>query len=115
MLLIIINKEYYMTTKERAYLKGLAMNLDAIFQVGKGRVTPQNTAAIEEALEANELIKISVLNNCLEDPKEIAQTIAERTNSQVVQVIGKKIVLYRKSKTKPKIEFPKSGKGKPAK
>lgn len=94
-----------MNSKQRAYLKGLAMKLDPIFQVGKGRISPQLTLAIDEALEANELIKISVLNNCLEDPKEIATTLSGRTGSEVVQVIGKKIILYRASKTKKKIDI----------
>ena len=97
-----------MTSKQRAYLKGLAMTMDPILQLGKGRLTPENTAAVEEALAARELIKISVLQNCLEDPKEMAQVLAERTHSQVVQVIGKKIVLYREGKKeKKKIELPK--------
>ena len=97
-----------MTTKQRAYLKGLAMNLDPIFQIGKNSMTPEVTKAIQEALDARELIKISVLQNCLEDPKEMAQVLAERTHSQVVQVIGKKIVLYREGKKeKKKIELPK--------
>ena len=62
--------------------------------------------AIAEALEARELIKISVLNNCADDPREIAQMVAERTRSQVVQVIGKKIVLYKESKDNKKIILP---------
>ena len=77
-----------------------------IFQLGKNSLTPENTKAIAEALEARELIKISVLNNCADDPKEIAQTVAERTRSQVVQVIGKKIVLYKESKENKKIILP---------
>ena len=56
-----------MTTKQRAYLKGLAMNLDPIFQIGKSSVTPELTAAVAEALEARELIKLSILKNCLDD------------------------------------------------
>ena len=56
----------------------------------------------DDALEARELIKISVLQNCLDDPKEIAAVVAERTRSQVVQVIGKKIVLYREGKKEKK-------------
>ena len=79
-----------MTTKQRAYLKGLAMTMDPIFQVGKASMNPGLTEAIAEALEARELIKISVLKNCMDDPREIAETLAERTQSQVVQVIGKK-------------------------
>ena len=97
-----------MTSKQRAYLKSLAMKMDAIIQLGNGGLTPENTKAVDEALAARELIKISVLQNCLEDPKEMAQVLAERTHSQVVQVIGKKIVLYREGKKeKKKIELPK--------
>ena len=91
-----------MTTKQRAYLKGLAMNLDPIFQIGKSSLTPELTQAVLEALEARELIKISVLKNCLDDSRELGQTLAERTNSEVVQVIGKKIVLYKQEKEKKK-------------
>ena len=96
-----------MTTKQRAYLKGLAMTMDPIFQVGKSSMTPGLTEAISEALEARELVKISVLKNCADDPRELAEIIAERTRSQVVQVIGKKIVLYREGKDdKKKINLP---------
>ncbi len=96
-----------MTTKQRAYLKGLAMTMDPIFQIGKNSMTPELTKAIDEALEARELIKVSVLKNCMDDPRALAQTLAERTHSQVVQMIGKKIVLYREGKNKnKKIELP---------
>ena len=97
-----------MTTKQRAYLKSLAMNLDPVLQIGKSSVTPELTAAVSEALEARELIKISVLKNCLDDGKDMAQMLAERTHSQVVQVIGKKIVLYKQAKDekKRKINLP---------
>ena len=81
-----------MTTKQRAYLKSLAMTMEPIFQVGKNSITPELVGAVSEALAARELIKISVLKNCADDPKELAQILAERTRSQVVQVIGKKIV-----------------------
>lgn len=95
-----------MTSKQRAYLKGLAMTTEPIFQVGKASLTPELLEAIREALEARELIKISVLKNCADDPREIATVMAERTQSEVVQVIGKKIVLYRESKNKKKIVLP---------
>lgn len=95
-----------MTSKQRAYLKGLAMNMDPIFQIGKSSLTPEVTEAVAEALEARELIKISVLKNCIDDPRSIAQVMAERTKSEVVQVIGKKIVLYKESKNKKKIQLP---------
>ena len=98
-----------MTSKQRAYLKGLAMTMDPIFQIGKNSLTPEFTKAVQEALEARELIKISVLQNCLDDPKELAAMIADRTRSQVVQVIGKKIVLYKEGKDdKKKIILPKA-------
>ena len=96
-----------MTSKQRSYLKGLAMNIEPIFQIGKSSLTPEFTESIMEALEARELIKISVLKNCMDEPKELAQVLAERTHSDVVQVIGKKIVLYKESKNKKKIELPK--------
>lgn len=96
-----------MTSKQRSYLKSLAMSKDSIFQIGKASLTPEFTESIIEALEARELIKISVLKNCLDEPKELADILAERTHSEVVQVIGKKIVLYKESKNKKKIELPK--------
>jgi len=99
--------EKNMTSKQRAYLKGLAMNIEPIFQIGKSSLTPEVTEAVGEAFNTRELIKIAVLKNCLDDPKTIAQTLAERTRSQVVQVIGKKIVLYKESKDHKKIELPK--------
>lgn len=96
-----------MTSKQRAYLKSLAMKTEPILQLGKGGVTPENTASVEEALAARELIKISILQNCMEDPRQMAETLAERTHSQVVQVIGRKIVLYREGKNeKKKITLP---------
>lgn len=85
-----------MTSKQRAYLKSLAMKITPILQIGKSSVTPELISAVDEALEARELIKMHILKNCFDDPKEIAQVIAERTRSEVVQVIGKKVVLYRR-------------------
>jgi len=94
-----------MTTKQRAYLKSLAMNIEPVYQIGKASITPEFTKGITEVLEARELIKISVLKNCADDPKELAVILSERTGSQVVQVIGKKIVLYKESKNNKKIEL----------
>ena len=96
-----------MTTKQREYLKSLAMTMDPIFQIGKNSMTPELTKAVEEALNARELIKVSVLKNCADDPRALAEILEERTKSQVVQVIGKKIVLYKEGKDKNKrIELP---------
>ena len=91
-----------MTSKQRAYLKSLAMTMDDIFQIGKSSVTPELTAAVSEALASRELIKLHVLQNCDGDIREMANTLAE-----VVQVIGKKIVLYKEGKDdKKKIILP---------
>ncbi len=97
-----------MTSRQRAYLKGLAMILEPCFQLGKSSLTPEYTAAIAECFNKNELIKISVLKNCADDPREIADMLAERTHSEVVQVIGKKIVLYKENKDHKKIELPRT-------
>ncbi len=94
-----------MTSKERAYLKGIAMNMDPILHIGKSTVTPEITQAVHEALEARELIKINVLKNCFDDPRSIAERLAERTNSQVVQVIGRRIVLYKQAKEPGKRKY----------
>lgn len=94
------------TSKQRAYLKSLASTIDPIFQIGKGGLTPEVTEAVSEAFNKRELIKIAVLKNCFDDPGEIAQMLADRTHSKVVQVIGKKIVLYKESKDHKKIQIP---------
>lgn len=95
-----------MTSKQRSYLKSMASTMNPLFQIGKASLTPEVIIAIDEALEKRELIKINVLKNCMDDPNAIAAAIGERTHSEVVQVIGKKMVFYRPAK-KPKIELPK--------
>jgi RNA-binding protein len=100
-----------LTSKQRAYLKSLAMDLDPIILLGKASLTTENERNVDEALAKRELIKVGVLKNCDDDPREIAETLAEHTRSEVVQVIGKKIVLYRQGKDKNrKIELPKARK-----
>ena len=96
-----------MTSKQRSYLKGLAMNIEPVFQIGKSCLTPEVTEAVREAFNTRELIKIAVLKNCMDDQKMMAAALADRTGSQVVQVIGKKIVLYKESKEHKKIELPR--------
>ena len=91
-----------LTSKQRAYLGSEASTMNAIFQIGKASLTPELINGLDEALEKRELIKISVLKNCADDPKELARILAERTGSQVVQVIGKKIVLYKLNPEKEK-------------
>ena len=98
-----------MTSTQRSYLMKLASSIDPIFQIGKSSVTPELAAAVEEALEARELIKLHVLKNCFEDGRALANQLAEATYAEVVQVIGKKIVLYREARDpkKRKIVLPK--------
>lgn len=96
-----------MTSKQRSYLKGLAMNIEPIVQIGKGSVTPELIEAVAECFNTHELIKLTVLKNCLDDPRAIAEMIGERTHSQVVQVIGRKIILYKPDRKNPKIVLPK--------
>ncbi len=96
-----------MTSKQRAYLKRLASSINPIFQIGKASLTPEMVTAVDEALEKRELIKLSVLKNCFDDPNELADTLAGRTSSQVVHVIGKKIILYRPAKKNSHIQLPK--------
>lgn len=85
---------------------GLAMTITPIFHIGKAGLTPELTEGVREALDARELIKVGVLKNCFDDPKELALTLSERTHSEVVQVVGKKIVLYKKAKNNSKIVLP---------
>lgn len=85
------------------------MKLDPIFHIGKASITPEVTEAVREAIDVRELIKIAVLKNCNDDSRELATILAERTGAQVVQIIGKKIVLYKPAKDpkKRKVELPK--------
>lgn len=95
-----------LTSKQRAYLRKQANPITAIMQIGKQGAAKELCAAIEEALEARELIKVSVLNNCETPARELAEEIVRQTRAECVQVIGKKIVLYRRSAANPVIELP---------
>ena len=95
-----------MTSKQRAYLMSQASNMDPIFQIGKASLTPEIITALDEALEKRELIKVSVLKNCIDDPREIATVIGERTRSEVIKVIGKKMIFFRQAKKNSKYNLP---------
>ncbi|EUJ35446.1 ribosome assembly RNA-binding protein YhbY [Brochothrix campestris] len=95
-----------LTGKQKRFLRSEAHHLTPIFQIGKGGVNSNMTRQIKEALEVRELIKISVLQNSDEVPAEVAQILTRKTKSLLVQVIGKTIILYRTSKTDPKIKLP---------
>lgn len=94
------------TSKQRAYLRGLAQNLTPIFQIGKNGINDNQIEQISNALEARELIKTTLLDSTPDNKHSIANELAEKTNSDVVQIIGKKITLYRRSEKTPKIELP---------
>lgn len=86
-----------LTSKQRSYLRGLANTIDPIFQVGKGGIGDNLVKQFNDALEARELIKATVLRNAEADAREIGEEIAERTGADVVQVIGSRFVLYKES------------------
>lgn len=96
-----------MTSKQRAYLRGLANNIDAIFQIGKGGISNNLISQLSDALEARELIKVSVLETAPANAKLLGNEIAETTNSILVQTVGNKITLYRPRKKDSKIVLPK--------
>lgn len=93
------------TSKQRAYLRKLANPLDTVFQVGKGGISDDMLKGISDALEARELIKLRVLENCDYSPKEAAAEISEKLACEVVCVVGSRFVLYRESKKNKKIEL----------
>lgn len=95
-----------LTGKETRYLRSLAHNLNPIFQVGKGGVNDHLIKHIEEALEVRELIKITVLNNSGEDRHAVGAELAAKAKAELVQVIGKIVVLYKESRDQKKIELP---------
>lgn len=88
------------TSKERSKLRSIAQTIQPIGQVGKGGISENMVKSFSDALEARELIKISVLNNTDESARDIAISLEQLLNAQTVEVIGKKIVLYRRSNRK---------------
>ena len=94
-----------LTSKQRSYLRSLANNITPIFQIGKGGLEENVLKQIDVALEARELIKLKILNNCDIEMREASDVICEALSCEGVQIIGKKLVLYRKSVEKPRIEL----------
>jgi RNA-binding protein len=95
-----------LTGKQKRFLRSKAHHLDPIFQVGKGGVNENMVKQVAEALEARELFKISVLQNCEEDKNDVAQQLAQGTDAEIVQIIGSTIVLYKESVEKKQITLP---------
>ena len=94
-----------LTSKQRAFLRGLANRFPALYQVGKDGITENMVQQFVDALEANELIKIHVLDNALANTRVVAEEAASKTKAEVVQVIGIKFILYKRSVNKPTIEL----------
>lgn len=99
-----------MTSKQRAYLRGLANKLPAKYQIGKAGLDNPFIDQIRAGLEANELIKVHVLENSGEDTREVCHTLCDMINAEPVQVIGNRFVIYKESRENKKIELPKSKK-----
>ncbi|MFD1018831.1 ribosome assembly RNA-binding protein YhbY [Thalassobacillus hwangdonensis] len=95
-----------LTGKQKRFLRSEAHHLNPIFQVGKTGVNENMIAQIDEALEKRELIKVSVLQNCMEDKNEVAKELAEGARAELVQVIGNTIVLYKESEENKQINLP---------
>lgn len=99
-----------LTSKQRAYLRSLAMNEDTIIIIGKGGITENVITQVRDALKARELVKGKVLENSLLSSREACEALAELCKAQQVQSIGSKFVLYKRNETDPRIELPKSKK-----
>ena len=95
-----------LTSKQKSYLKSIGSTLDPIVQIGKSGISESVIAGANDALAARELIKVRVLQNSLVEPKEGILQLADQTNSQLVQVIGRNGLLYKRNPEKPKIELP---------
>ncbi len=94
-----------LTSKQRAKLKSIAMTEDTILQVGKNGIIDTLVTQVEDALKARELIKMKVQDGCMITPAEAANELAEKTKSEVVQVIGSKFVLFKRNAQKPRIDL----------
>lgn len=99
-----------LTGKQKRFLRAEAHHLTPIFQVGKGGVNEHMLLQINDALEARELIKIRILDNCEEEKHEVAEELARGTRSELVQLIGLTVVLYKESRNNKKIVLPKAEK-----
>lgn len=90
-----------LTSKQRATLRGYANQMETILQIGKNGVTETVVRQVEDALKAREMIKLRVLENSLLTAREAAAQLAEETGADVVQVIGTRLVLYKRNPKDP--------------
>ena len=91
-------KSYIADSKMRARIRSAAQSIDPVLSIGKNALTPEFTHSVEEYMEKHEIMKINVLKNCDEDLRELGNTIAERSNTELVLIIGRKIVLHNPAK-----------------
>ncbi len=96
-----------LTGKQKSFLRSMGMNVDPVMNIGKEGLTPTVVQAAREAIKKRELIKVRVLQNCEEEPEDILVMLADRADSELVQVIGRNGLLYRRNPEKMKIELPK--------
>lgn len=94
------------TSKQRAYLRSLSNNIEALYHLGKDGINENFLKQLDAALEAREILKVTVLNNSGLDTREASDEICEKLGCEGVQCIGSKLVIYRRSEKKPKIELP---------
>ena len=96
-----------LTGKQKSFLRSMGMTMDPIVNIGKEGITPTVVTAAQEAIKKRELIKVRVLQNCFEEPRDAIETLADRSNANLVQVIARNGLLFRRNFDKPKIELPK--------
>lgn len=96
-----------LTGKQKSFLRSMGMTLDPVVMIGKEGVTPTVVQSAAEVIKKRELIKVRVLQNCMEEPKDAITTLAERTDANLVQIIGHNGLLFKRNFDKPKIELPK--------
>ena len=96
-----------LTGKQKSFLRSMGMTLDPVVMIGKEGVTPTVVQSAAEVIKKRELIKVRVLQNCMEEPKDAITTLAERADANLVQVIGHNGLLFKRNCDKPKIELPK--------
>lgn len=92
--------------KQKRFLRSMGVTTDPVVNIGKEGLTPTVVMSAREAITKRELIKVRVLQNCFEEPKAVLTTLAERSNSELVQVIGRNGLFYKRNFDKPKIELP---------
>jgi RNA-binding protein len=95
-----------LTSKQKSYLKSMGSTMDSVVQIGKGGISPTVVDSARDALTKRELIKVRVLQNSLTEPEDAIRELADQTRAELVQVIGRNGLLYKRNPEKPRIELP---------